>query len=250
MTWPDDQRTLATTSKPPQDAVRVVYRDDHLAVLEKPAGLAVHAGQGRDTGTLVDALLLQFPQLAHLDPPDRPGVVHRLDMDTSGLMVIALTEAATKSLSDAIRKRQVVRKYLALVDGVPERQAAIIDAPVGRDPTNPMRQAVDPYGRHARTRFAVVQTYTRDNRALSLLQLKLESGRMHQIRVHLNAIGHPVIGDQTYRGRNTGMGLARQFLHAHRLEFKHPYTREQMQFDSDLPEDLATFLGGLQPTAH
>ena len=112
-----------------------------------------------------------------------------------------------------------------------------------------MRQAIDPYGRHARTRFAVVQTYTRNNRKLSLLQLKLETGRMHQIRVHLKAIGHPVIGDQTYRGRNTGMGLARQFLHAHRLEFEHPQGRELMQFDSDLPDDLGSFLAQMQPTA-
>ena len=228
-----------------QPALKVVYEDDHLVVIDKPAGVAMHPGQGRESGTLVDLLLMQYPQLSALEPRDRPGIVHRLDMDTSGLIVVGLTQDSTAALSDAIREREVVRKYIALVYGIPERQAAIIDAPIGRDHANPTRQAVDPYGRPARTRFAVVQSYQLGNLPLTLLQLKLETGRMHQIRVHLQSIGHPVVGDQTYRGRQRGTALKRQFLHAHRLELKHPHTNEPIECDSELPDDLEEFLGEL-----
>ena len=228
-----------------QSALKVVYEDDHLAVIDKPAGVAMHPGQGRESGTLVDMLLKQYPQLSALEPRDRPGIVHRLDLDTSGLIVVGLTQDATAALSDSIREREVVRKYIALVYGIPERQAAIIDAPIGRDHANPTRQAVDPYGRPARTRFAVVQSYMLGHQPLTLLQLKLETGRMHQIRVHLQSIGHPVVGDQTYRGRQRGTALTRQFLHAHHLEFKHPHTNEPISCDSELPDELEEFLGEL-----
>ena len=236
-------RAYESTSLEP--ALNVVYEDDNLAVIDKPAGIAMHPGQGRDSGTLVDMLLARFPQLDALEPRERPGIVHRLDMDTSGLIVVGLTESATAALSDAIRERAVVRKYIALVYGIPERQAAIIDAPIGRDHTNPTRQAVDPYGRQARTRFAVVQSYQLGDQPFTLLQLKLETGRMHQIRVHLQSIGHPVVGDQTYRGRQRGTALKRQFLHAHHLEFAHPHTNEPISCDSELPDDLEEFLGKL-----
>ena len=231
----------------PEREVAIAYEDEHLLVVDKPAGIAVHAGHGRPSGTLVDILKARYPQLADLEPPDRPGIVHRIDMDTSGLLLVALTPATAAALSDSIRNRQVERHYLSLVDGVPELRAAIIDGAIGRDETNPTHQAIDPFGRHARTRYAVVQTYSIGTRALSLLHLKLESGRMHQIRVHLQAIGHPVIGDQTYRGRDTGLGLRRQFLHAHRLEFVHPMTSEDLSIQSALPYDLAEFLDRCSP---
>ena len=224
-----------------------MYEDDYLAVIDKPAGIAVHPGQGRESGTLVDLLLARYPQLASLTPADRPGIVHRLDMDTSGLIVVGLTQDATTALSNAIGERAVVRKYLALVFGIPERQAAIIDAPIGRDHSNPTRQAIDPYGRPARTRFAVVQSFELEGQPVTLLQLKLETGRMHQVRVHLQSIGHPVVGDQTYRGRQRRVSLSRQFLHAHRLEFAHPISGEPLALDSGLPDDLAAFLDQLEP---
>lgn len=243
--WDDVGAEAARTVNPD---VQVVYHDDHLAVVDKPAGVAVHPGHGRDSGTLVDTLVARFPQLARLEPADRPGIVHRIDMDTSGLLAVGLTANATQALSEAIRRRAVARRYLALVEGVPERRAAIIDGPIGRDAANPMRQAIDPYGREARTRYAVVKTLGVEDRQASLLALALETGRMHQIRLHLNAIGHPVVGDPTYRGRSPlrGHGLTRQFLHAHQLEFDHPATGERMSLRSELPRDLAECMERLE----
>ena len=240
-------RTVAPSLSSPDASLNVVYEDDHLAVVDKPAGLAMHPGQGRESGTLVDTLLVRYPQLNSLATDDRPGIVHRLDMDTSGLVVVGLTEDSTVALSDAIRERAVVRKYIALVYGIPERQAAVIDAPIGRDVDKPTRQAIDPYGRPARTRFAVVQSYMLRDQRLTMLQLKLETGRMHQIRVHLQSIGHPVVGDQTYNRHGRSTALKRQFLHAHRLEFAHPYSHQPLAFDSALPEDLAEFINQLAP---
>ena len=249
-TMPADDGREPIAAAPPTGAdADIVYADEHLLVVDKPAGMAVHHGQGIQSGTLVDQLKAQYPQLSELEPTDRPGIVHRIDMDTSGLLVVGLTRVATDTASTAIRERQVTRRYIALVDGVPERSAAIIDGPIGRDHANPTRQAIDPYGRPARTRYAVVQSYVKGDSTVSLLHIKLESGRMHQIRVHLHGIGHPVIGDQTYKGQRTVMGLQRQFLHACRLEFAHPITGEEMSFDSDLPADLQDFLDGLTATS-
>lgn len=239
-------RTVAPSHSRAHMSLDVVYEDDHLAVVDKPAGLAMHPGQGRESGTLADVLLVRYPQLAELATADRPGIVHRLDMDTSGLVVVGLTEDATAALSNAIRERAVIRKYIALVYGIPERQAAIIDAPIGRDIDKPTRQAIDPYGRPARTRFAVVQSYMLQGQPLTMLQLKLETGRMHQIRVHLQSIGHPVVGDQTYNRQRRSAPLKRQFLHAHRLEFTHPHSNKQLAFDSVLPDDLAEFINQLE----
>ena len=245
----DDVREPIATAPPTAADADIVYADEHLLVVDKPAGMAVHHGQGIQSGTLVDQLKAQYPQLSKLDPPDRPGIVHRIDMDTSGLLIVGLTRDATDAASTAIRERQVTRRYLALVDGIPERAVAIIDGPIGRDQANPTRQAIDPYGRAARTRYAVVQSYVKGGNKVSLLHIKLESGRMHQIRVHLHGIGHPVIGDQTYKVQRTIMGLQRQFLHACQLEFAHPITGEEMSFESDLTADLQGFLDGLTATS-
>lgn len=242
---PEDERDEPPALRPSGSSVKIVYEDDYLLVVDKPAGVAVHFGQGRRSGTLVDALTEKYPRLSLLEPRDRPGVVHRIDMDTSGLLLVALTKDVTDRLSSAIRERRVTRRYVALVDGVPERSAAIVEGPIGRDQTDPTRRAIDPYGRPARTRYAVVRSYGKDGRRVSLLHVKLETGRMHQIRVHLRGIGHPVIGDHTYNGRRTVMGLQRQFLHACQLEFQHPVTNERMSFDSDLPCELKVFLNGL-----
>ena len=241
---PDDERRELTARRPATLSPDIVYADEHLLVVDKPAGMAVHVGQGRQSGTLVDELIARYPQLSELEPHDRPGIVHRIDLDTSGLLVVALTRDAMDALSTAIRERRVSRQYLALVAGVPERTVAIVDGPIGRDQTNPTRQAIDPYGRPARTRYAFVQNYSKAGVEVSLLHVKLETGRMHQIRVHLHGIGHPVIGDHTYKGRNTVMGLSRQFLHACQLEFQHPITGAAMSFESDLPDELKDFLNG------
>jgi 23S rRNA pseudouridine1911/1915/1917 synthase len=214
---------------------RIVHSDEHLAVVEKPAGLLVHAAPGNPGPTLVDAL---GDLLGGGEDPERPGIVHRLDRDTSGLMVVARTPQAHAGLSRMIADREVAREYVALVEGVPPSRTGTIDAPLGRDHRSPERVVVG--GRRPRpavTHFEVRETAGRD----SLLDLRLETGRTHQIRAHLLAIGHPVAGDPTYgtKGRH---GLERQFLHSRRIAFDHPITGEPIELTSELPPDLAAAL--------
>ena len=234
----------------------IVHSDGHVIVVDKPAGIAVHAGAGRAEGTLIDGLLEYFPDLANINLDrgnvndnsdlDRPGIVHRLDMDTSGLMVVGRAPEAVSDLSDQIRNRLVDRRYAALVRGMPYPAIGIIDAPIGRDTKDRTRQRVSANGRPARTRYRVLESFGHPDPNFSLLELRLETGRMHQIRVHMQSIGHPVIGDQTYGGGNALFGLNRQFLHAHRLTFKHPDSGEKVQFHSHLPTDLTNVLNALQ----
>ena len=219
--------------------LNVVYEDNDIALIDKPAGMTVHPGAGHDSETLVNAAVAHWPRIADVGEPDRPGVVHRLDRDTSGLLVIALTGEAYSRLSEMIRNREITRIYTALVHGHPESSAGVVDAPIGRDPHHRTRQAVVEDGRPSRTHYRVVSEYE----DFSLLEVRLETGRMHQIRVHLDAIGHPVAGDQTYGKRQadkkTAVGkLKRQFLHASKLEFSHPITGKQVSVTSELPEDL------------
>ena len=219
----------------------VLYEDDDLLVIDKPAGLPVHPAPGHPEHTLVNALL---GYLAH--PPDtgdplRPGIVHRLDMDTSGVMLVAKNRIAQANLADQFKSRSVTKLYLVLVRGklTPERGA--IEAPIGRDPRNHKRMAIAPEGRGraARTRYRVIR-YVGDN---SLLGVTLETGRTHQIRVHLAAIGHPVLGDATYGVPSAH--LMRQFLHASRLGFRLPSSGEYVEFESELPADLSQALANL-----
>ncbi len=213
---------------------RIVHADEHLAVVDKPAGLVVHAAPGVRGPTLVDLL----GGLLGGGDPGRPGIVHRLDRDTSGLMLVARTEAAHRLLSARIARREVERTYLALVEGRPRSRTGTIDAPLGRDYRAPERRAVGGRGaRPARTHFAVVEALPGD----SLLEVRLETGRTHQVRAHLAAIGHPVAGDPRY-GHAGRHGLARQFLHSHRLSLVHPVTGERLEFESPLPADLAAAL--------
>ncbi|MCH8909277.1 MAG: RluA family pseudouridine synthase [Chloroflexi bacterium] len=219
--------------------LNVVYEDNDIALIDKPAGMTVHPGAGHDSETLVNAAVARWPRIADVGEPDRPGVVHRLDRDTSGLLVIALTGEAYSRLSEMIRNREITRIYTALVHGHPESSAGVVDAPIGRDPHHRTRQAVVEDGRPSRTHYRVVSEYE----DFSLLEVRLETGRMHQIRVHLDAIGHPVAGDRTYGKRQadkkTAVGkLKRQFLHASKLEFSHPVTGKQVSVTSELPEDL------------
>jgi len=213
----------------------VVFRDDHLAVIDKPAGLVVHAAPGHRGETLVDLL---GRLLGGGEDPERPGIVHRLDKDTSGLLIVARTDEAHRRLAAMIRARDVERAYLALAEGRPRSRSGTIDAPLGRDYRAPERRAVGGRGaRHARTHFRVIEALPAD----SLLEVRLETGRTHQIRAHLAAIGHPVVGDPRY-GHGARYGLARQFLHSARLGFTHPITGERLELESVLPEDLAAAL--------
>jgi 23S rRNA pseudouridine1911/1915/1917 synthase len=220
-------------TRPEPMELRIAYEDEHLLVVDKPAGLTVHPGSGRDTGTLVHGLLGRVAG----GPEERPGIVHRLDRDTSGLMVVARTEEAFRGLQVLVRKRSLERGYLALVHGRPQSRRGLIEAPIGRDRRDPTRQSLDTdTPREAVTHFELVELL--DGHAL--LSVRLETGRTHQIRVHLTAIGLPVVGDPVYGVR--GFGLERQFLHAASLAFPHPVTGEQIATGSPLPADLAEAL--------
>ena len=208
----------------------IVHQDDEILIVEKPAGLDVHEAGSHKGTTLVDAL----GDLAGGGPATRPGIVHRLDKDTSGLMVVARNDAARRALARQIQAREMVREYTALVGGALESRSGTIDAPLGRDRRRRTRRAVRGAGeREARTHFEVVERLPAD----TLVKARLDTGRTHQIRVHFAAIGHPVAGDPEYGGSGRH-GLERQFLHAARLELTHPGTGERLSFESPLPEDL------------
>lgn len=216
--------------------VELAYEDEHLVVVDKPAGIAMHPGAGTTAGTLA-AQLVTVGAVGG-DDPDRPGIVHRLDRDTSGLLVVARSEEAFSALQEAIRHRELERRYLGLVKGRPRSRTGRIDAAMGRDRRDPTKRSLDTEDpREAVTWFEVVETLPEH----TLLDVRLETGRTHQIRVHLAAIDLPVSGDPSY-GVKDDLGLARQFLHAHRLRFVHPVTRAGMDLESPLPPDLVAAL--------
>jgi len=231
----------------------VVHQDPHLIVVDKPAGLVVHHGAGHGGGTLVDGLLARFPELAELAPAgagdaDRPGIVHRLDKGTSGLLVVARTPDAYVSLSRQLREHTAGRHYRALVAGTVEDDAGVVDAPIGRSPRQPTRMAVTRGGRPARTAYTVVARY-REPLEATLVEATLDTGRTHQVRVHLAAIGHPVLGDDRYgsAAARPAAGRAmlapgRLFLHACRLSLDHPGSGERRCWESPLPPDLDAVL--------
>lgn len=234
------------TQPPLAEAIplRVIYEDEQLLVVDKPAGLVVHPAPGHSTGTLVNALLAHLPGLTAGSDVSRPGIVHRLDKDTSGLIVIAKDAPAHTALAQQMKEHSTVKRYLALVEGHMPAHEGVIDAPIGRDPRHRQRMALVSEangGREARTRFKVL----REIRGRSLLELQLETGRTHQIRVHLASVGHPVVGDSVY-GRAQLPLPPRQFLHAAHLEFVHPATGEWLMFDAPLPPDLADFLAAVE----
>jgi 23S rRNA pseudouridine1911/1915/1917 synthase len=214
--------------------LRIAYEDEHLLVVDKPAGLVVHPGAGHAAGTLVQGLL--GCGVAGGDP-ERPGIVHRLDRNTSGLLVVSRTQQAYEALQALVRRRALEREYLALVRGRPRSRRGRIEAPIGRDRRDPTRRSVDTDSpKDAVTHFEVLELLS----AHTLLRVHLETGRTHQIRVHLSAIGLPVVGDPAYGVQEAG--LRRQFLHAARLAFPHPVTGEQVDVSSPLPHDLAAAL--------
>jgi 23S rRNA pseudouridine1911/1915/1917 synthase len=229
----------------PDSAVEldVRYADDDVVVVHKPADLVVHPGAGHARGTLVNGLLARFPDIAAVGDPMRPGIVHRLDRDTSGLLVAARSARAYDALVAALAAHEIERKYLALVWGRLASPRGLIDAPIGRSESRRTRMAVREAGKPARTEYEVRAVY--DDPVCSLLECRLETGRTHQIRVHLAAIGHPVAGDGTYGGARDQLPLGRPFLHAAVLAFAHPVIGEQLRFDEALPIELQTVLDRL-----
>ena len=214
-----------------------MYEDAHVVVVDKPADLVVHPGAGHQDRTLVNGLLSRYPELASVGQSHRPGIVHRLDRTTSGLLVVARTSEAYGQLVVQMSSHVPERIYQALVWGHLDADRGTIDAPIGRSPRHPTRMAVIDRGRPARTHYEVIERFSRP-RETSLLQCRLETGRTHQIRVHLRAIGHPVVGDRAYDGHRPGIELERPFLHACTLRFHHPVTNERVELESPLATDL------------
>jgi len=224
--------------------VSVVHEDADVIVVDKPVGLVVHPGSGNRSGTLVQGLLVRYPELVDVGEPYRPGIVHRLDKGTSGLLVVARTAEAYESLVAQLAARQVERVYVTLAWGAFESPSGVVDAPIGRSTSDPTRMAVASEGREARTRYDVVASFT-DPVPATLLECRLETGRTHQIRVHLAAIGHPVVGDDQYGGARPSLPAPRPLLHARRLSFTHPRTRDRATFETGLPADFEAVLRGL-----
>jgi 23S rRNA pseudouridine1911/1915/1917 synthase len=231
---------------PQKIPLNIVFEDEDIVVVSKPAGMVVHPAAGHHDGTLVNALLNSVEGLSEIGDETRPGIIHRLDRDTSGLMVVARSNRAHIGLQGSVRKRELKRLYLALVHGVPDTRLGTIDAPVGRDQKNRKKMAVTgKTGKRAITNFKVMEAFDQ----AALLEVELITGRTHQIRVHLSYIGHPVVGDPEYGIIGTlekELGISRQFLHAYRLSFPHPTRGEMLDFTDPLPPDLEEALARLR----
>ena len=214
----------------------IVYEDEYIIVVEKPAGIAVHPSPGHQHETIANALIAHDPDLVMVGSALRPGIIHRLDLETSGLLVVAKTEFAHRNISEQFASRLVEKLYYALVHGKPEIREAIIDAPIGRSPFNRKQMDVVSTGKNAITRYEIIATYPKT----SLLRISPKTGRTHQIRVHLKSIGHPVVGDNLYGKRDESLG--RHFLHASQLSFTHPENNECLKFNSELPMELENYI--------
>ena len=234
------------TLRPESVPLEIVFEDDDLIVINKPAGMVVHPAHGHRAGTMVNALLSRYPDLAVMtqastDSAQRPGIVHRLDRDTSGLIIVARTPLALKHLRRQFKARTVEKIYLALVFGQPKAPQGVIDVPLGRDPRHRQKFAPRADGKPARTHYRLIEKFV----DYSLLEVGLETGRMHQIRVHLAWLKCPVVGDTVYGRKKNPLGLKRQFLHAHRLRFLHPRTDEPLRLEAPLDEQLQSTLDQL-----
>jgi 23S rRNA pseudouridine1911/1915/1917 synthase len=230
------------TIDPEPIPLEVIYADDDLAAINKPAGMVVHPAYGNRAGTLVNALLYHWPEVRGVGPEPRFGIVHRLDMDTSGVLVIARNEAALKTLQQQFKQRVTTKHYLALVEGTPDSDAGLIDAPIGRDPNRRKRMAVVRDGKPAQTRYDVLEHFIET----TLIRLELLTGRTHQIRVHLQWLGYPIVGDTVYGFRKQRIKMKRLFLHASELEIDQPTTGERLTFRAPLPEHLEDVLTKLR----
>lgn len=239
---PEEPATVVHSQSIPLD---VIYEDEHLLVVNKPAGMVVHPGSGHPQGTLVNALLAHYPPIREVGPEDRAGIVHRLDKETSGALVVAKRQPVLEALQQQFRNREVEKTYLALVSGQVKPPEGIIEVPIGRDPTDRQRMAPVPEGKYARTRYRVVRRFRRH----TLLEAHPYTGRTHQLRVHLSWLGHPVVGDADYGPRRQRLLKDRHFLHASRLRFTHPVTGEEMTFLAPLPPELDEVLRRLRPAS-
>ena len=220
----------------------VIFEDDSLIVINKPSGLIVHPGSGVKEGTLVNGLAARFPDLQMLDDSIRLGLVHRLDKGTSGLVLVARTQEALTGLKSQMQEREIRRQYLAISTGHIKSDKGIVDAPLGRDPKNPLKRAVLQDGKHAKTHYQVEQRLSEPFK-VSILTCQLETGRTHQIRVHLAAIGFPVVGDELYGGRKSFNLNNRLALHAEKISFRHPKKNHNMEFEAPFPEDFLLLRG-------
>lgn len=229
-------------------AVTVLHEDRDIIVVNKTPGLVVHPGAGNPDGTLVNGLLARFPEIAEVGDPMRPGIVHRLDVGTSGLLVVARTQEAYESLVESLSIHDVDREYIALVWGLFDARSGTIDAEIARDHRDPMKMAVvrDGTGKWARSHFEVLHEFI-EPAPLSLLRVSLETGRTHQIRVHLSAVSHPVVGDATYGGAKSALVAPRPMLHAEKLRFRHPVTGEACEFVAPIADDMTEILGRCVP---
>ena len=218
----------------------VMHADPDFFVVDKPAGLVVHPGAGNLSGTLVNGLLSMSPQIREVGERTRPGIVHRLDKGTSGLLIAANTDHAYQFFVDQLSKHKVKRIYQALVWGIPEGPEGIVDAPIGRSSKNRKKMAIVANGKTAKTIYVMNKSWNTSK--VSLLEVELETGRTHQIRVHLSSIGNPVVGDEIYGGNRKNFTLRRQFLHAQKLRFEHPRDGSVCEFESPLPKELKDVL--------
>jgi len=234
----------------PQDIpLTIVFEDEYLAVVDKPVGMVTHPGAGVDSGTLVHALLHHMQgSLSGISGVLRPGIVHRLDKDTSGLMIVAKEDGAHRHLARQIQAKDAKRFYLAVVEGVPAKDEGVVNAPIGRDPKHRTRMAIVSDGRQAETHYRVLKRSHKN----ALVELELKTGRTHQIRVHMKKLNCPIVGDIVYNTKTTGtiaargkLGLKGQALHAHKLVFTHPINGRLLEFESRLPEDLAALVDKL-----
>lgn len=228
----------------------IIYEDKDILVINKSKGIAVHPGAGIKKGTLVSALLAHCKDLSGIGGVERPGIVHRLDKDTSGALVVAKNDRAHLHLSAQFAGRKILKIYLALVHGVPSQKEGIIDKPIGRHPVHRKKMAVTETGRHAKTEWKVIKKFNvgTDSLHLSLLEVRIFTGRTHQIRVHLSSIGHPIAGDRVYckKSGEEILGLESQFLHAYKIGFIHPVKDEYMEFTAKLPSELEKVLTRLK----
>ena len=230
-----------TDLKPQEIPIEVVYEDDDIIVVNKPKGLVVHPANGNPDGTLVNAIMAMCKEsLSGIGGELRPGIVHRLDKDTSGLLIVAKNDKAHINMSEQIKNRQVTKKYIALVRGVIQEDDATIDMPIGRSTKDRKKMAVTKNGKQAVTHFKVLKRYPK----YTLLEVKIDTGRTHQIRVHMADFGHPVVGDMVYSNGKNDFGIQGQMLHAKSLDFKHPITGKQMHLEAELPQYFKSILEG------
>ncbi len=220
----------------------IVYEDDDILVVNKPKGLVVHPGAGNETGTLVNALLFHCPTLSGINGMQRPGIVHRIDKDTSGLLVCAKTDLAHKGLSEQLEAHSMTRRYIGVCFFGFDQDEGTIDSPIGRDPKNRLRMAIVSDGRKAVTHYKVLERYN----GFTLIEARLETGRTHQIRVHMSSINRPLLGDSVYGPAKQAFGLTGQMLHAKTLGFNHPRTGQYMEFSIDPPKEFNDILEKLR----